>query len=270
MNWPWLDALQHCQQQGEPAVLVSVLATAGSTPRDICSKMVVTAQQSYDSIGGGHLEYQAIAQARQMLADGNVRQQRHSFNLGADLGQCCGGKVEVLLEWLVTAQPVLTVFGAGHVAQALMPLLQPLPLTLRWVDSRAEQFPDVIPANVEVCPSEQPEDELPLPSDIQREQWLLIMTHNHQLDYELVRRALTHPAVTYLGVIGSMTKARRFRARLAHRGFSEQQIEHLICPVGLTEIPGKTPHEVAISITAQLLQRLHHGDQHDTERTESA
>lgn len=259
---PWLTALAECQQRGIPAVLVTVLRTAGSTPRECGSKMLVTAQHSYDSIGGGHLEYQSTLHARTMLDTSSAPQQLQEFNLGADLGQCCGGKVQVLFERLVTTIPTLTLFGAGHVAKALLPLLIPLPINVRWVDSREELFPVPAPDNVEICVTDDPVGEIPTDP---AEHWLLIMTHNHQLDFELVRTALANPHIQYLGVIGSDVKARRFQQRLAQREFTDRDIARMICPVGERTIPGKTPHEVAISITAQLIQQLHQQDPHEAE-----
>ncbi|WP_051207080.1 xanthine dehydrogenase accessory protein XdhC [Saccharospirillum impatiens] len=250
----WYDALHKGQHKREPQVLVTVLSTAGSTPRDAAAKMVVTAAEHFDTIGGGHLEYKAIARARELLQAGKNTTDVESISLGASLGQCCGGATQLLFEVLIPEGQPLLVFGAGHVAQHLMPILAPLDLTLTWVDPR----PDWLAENTDtrICRQalEHPVDAI---ADAPANAWVLIITHNHQLDFELVQASLKRPDIRYIGLIGSDTKATRFQQRLAHRGWSEHDINRVICPVGLSEVPGKQPAEVAVSIAAQLLNRLH-------------
>jgi xanthine dehydrogenase accessory factor len=248
----WGDALATLQQRGDAYVIVTVIGTRGSTPRETGSKMIVTAEHSYDTIGGGHLEFVAIAHARELLGEDRDSQSLEQYPLGASLGQCCGGQVALLYEYFAPRGKPLLVFGAGHVAQALIPVLAELPLRVRWVDSRPGQFPAVVPAGVETVLSDDPVELVEQAAD---DSYMLVLTHNHQLDYELTEAALRRNGLGFLGVIGSPTKARRFRQRLAHRGFSAEQIESFICPVGLTDVGGKRPMEVAVSIAAQLIAR---------------
>ncbi|WP_108126270.1 xanthine dehydrogenase accessory protein XdhC [Saccharospirillum mangrovi] len=252
-HWRWFEALNELQQNGEPLVLITVLATAGSTPRDAATKMVVTAGEQWDTIGGGNLEFQAIARARELLAGGSARTEVEQIELGASRGQCCGGAAQLLFEVLVSSRQPLAIFGAGHVAQRLLPILAPLDLQLSWIDSRPDWLADA-PAGVTTDCLANPVDAI---ADLPEHSWVLILTHNHQLDFELVQAALKRPDIGYLGVIGSATKAKRFRQRLAHRGWSQADIERMLCPVGVLDIPGKRPAEVAVSIAAQLIQRLH-------------
>lgn len=248
----WAEALAELQQRGEAHVIVTLLATRGSTPRASGSKMIVTAEQSHDSIGGGHLEFKAIQHARTLLAREQDGQSLEQYPLGASLGQCCGGQVWVLYEHFATRGQQLLVFGAGHVARALIPILAQLPLRIRWIDNRENPFPESLPAGIEAEQSDDPVAQLETAAP---GSWALVLTHNHQLDYALTEAALGRGDLGYLGVIGSATKARRFRQRLQHRGFSKAQIEQLICPVGLVEVSGKRPMEVAVSIAAQLIAR---------------
>ncbi|MBV1788115.1 xanthine dehydrogenase accessory protein XdhC [Marinobacterium sp. D7] len=248
----WGEALAELQRRGEAYVMVTLIGTRGSTPRESGTKMIVTAEHSFDTIGGGNLEFQAIAHARELLCTDADSQSLRQYPLGASLGQCCGGQVSVLFEHFAARGRSLLVFGAGHVAQALIPILAELPLRIRWVDNRATQFPAPIPKQVEVCISDDPVEEVERASP---GHWMLVLTHNHQLDYELTEAALKRDDIGYLGVIGSQTKARRFRQRLAHRGFSDAQIDKLICPVGLEDVGGKRPMEVAVSISAQLISK---------------
>ncbi|MHA7880389.1 MAG: xanthine dehydrogenase accessory protein XdhC [Saccharospirillum sp.] len=250
---PWHEALHRGQTEGTPLVLLTVLSTAGSTPRDATSKMVVSDAEQWDTLGGGHLEYRAIAHARKLLAEGNSRTDLQFFDLGANLGQCCGGAVQVLFEVLIPRHQTLAIFGAGHVAQHLVPMLKPLNLKLHWIDGRPDWLADHHDGVVTEC-TDHPTDVM---ADLPEGAWVLILTHNHQLDFELVQTALKRPDIGYIGLIGSDTKARRFRQRLDHRGWAPEAIERVLCPVGLPEVPGKQPAEVAIAIAGQLVQRLH-------------
>ncbi|GGB92268.1 xanthine dehydrogenase accessory protein XdhC [Marinobacterium zhoushanense] len=246
----WGEALAELQRKGEAYVMVTLIGTRGSTPRESGSKMIVTAEHSFDTIGGGNLEFQVIGHARELLCTDSDSQSLEQYPLGASLGQCCGGQVSVLFEHFAARGNSLLVFGAGHVAKALVPILAELPLRIRWVDSREQEFPSPPPERVTISINDDPVEEI---EQAAPGHWILVLTHNHQLDFELTEAALNRGDVGYLGVIGSETKARRFRQRLAHRGFSEAQIEQMICPVGMPEIGGKRPMEVAVSIAAQLI-----------------
>lgn len=262
-HWRWSEALHEGLNAGQPLVLITVLATAGSTPRDAATKMVVTAAEQWDTIGGGHLEYRAVERARELLRAGHTRTEVESVELGATLGQCCGGAAQLLFEVMLPQDQPLAVFGAGHVAQRLMPILQSLDLRLTWVDSRADWLPAAEAPRLSVACTEYPTDAI---ADLPEGAWVLILTHNHQLDFELVQTALHRPDIGYIGLIGSATKAKRFRQRLAHRGWSDADIARVICPVGLPEVPGKRPSEVAISIAGQLVQRLHANEERPTKK----
>ncbi|MGO1281724.1 MAG: XdhC family protein [Psychrobacter sp.] len=226
------------------------------------------------------------------------------YPLGAKLAQCCGGSVTVMFECFNVTPPMsLLVFGAGHVAASLMSLLAELPCQVDWVDSRAEMFERYVkrgidtldqpvtyqlPAHIRPHIEEDPVDFIRPFIDKSRQYasvnsvnkgtqyFILVMTHDHSLDFELVRAALdlslemdadSHEANTddddsalqfmpYLGCISSKTKENRFRTRLLQRGYSEQVINKLTMPIGL-EIGGKEPMAVAISIVAQVLQLYH-------------
>lgn len=249
----WYQAVTCCEEQGEPYVLVTVLGVSGSVPREPASKMVVTADLSFDTIGGGQLEYRVCQQAREQLLRQDYGPQLAHFPLGASLGQCCGGSVSVLLEAHPGCQQRLVLFGAGHVARAVVQILGGLPWHVIWVDERAGEFPAEIPANVHPHITDDPAGDAP---DLCNGRHVLILTHNHQLDFELCRTLLSDNRCASIGLIGSQTKARRFRQRLAHRGFAEDLIGRIRCPVGLSSVPGKRPMEVAVSICAELLEMV--------------
>lgn len=250
----WHQAVTLCERSAEPYALVTVLGAAGSVPREPASKMVITGEHVYDTVGGGHLEYQICQQARAMLARQQFTSELAHFPLGASLGQCCGGSVSVLIETLPGCEQQLVVFGAGHVARALMAILAELPWQITWVDQRADQFPDTLPGNVRIHHTDDPVGDAPA---LCAGRQVLILTHNHQLDFELCRGLLDAGNASGIGLIGSATKAERFRQRLQHRGYPDESIGRIRCPVGRPDVPGKRPMEVAVSIIAELLTLTH-------------
>ncbi|WP_105103428.1 xanthine dehydrogenase accessory protein XdhC [Microbulbifer pacificus] len=251
---PWHKAVADCEQRGEPYVLVTVLGVTGSVPREPASKMVITAADTFDTIGGGHLEYKVIERARERLSSRQLGFDLAHFPLGASLGQCCGGSVAVLMETQGGSDARLVVFGAGHVAQALMTIVGQLPWQVTWVDSRADTFPQQIPANVTVHHTDDPAGDA---AELCENAHVLILTHNHALDFDLCWKLLEQrrqgPPPASIGLIGSQTKAVRFQQRLLQRGFSEEEIANIRCPVGRSDVPGKRPMEVAVSISAELI-----------------
>ncbi|GAA4650186.1 xanthine dehydrogenase accessory protein XdhC [Kistimonas scapharcae] len=246
----WFDAVQNCEQTGIAYVLATILGTTGSTPRDPGSKMVISADATFDTLGGGHLELDITKKARTLLDNGIAGNHLEHFPLGARLGQCCGGSVTVLLECFIQPGLNLALFGAGHVAQALVTILGGLPGPVRWIDNRPDMVPETTPANVRFFLEEDPVDFVEtLPANSQ----VLILTHSHALDFELVKAALQRKDCSYIGCIGSKAKAKRFQTRLLHQGYSQTHIAQLNCPVGHPDIPGKRPMEVAVSIAASLI-----------------
>jgi xanthine dehydrogenase accessory factor len=246
----WSEAVYQLTQASENYVLVTILGTAGSTPRANGTKMVITKNDIYDTIGGGHLEFKAIEKARQLLAGNKAVQDIENFPLAAKLGQCCGGSVAVLFEMMMVERQSIQVHGAGHVGHALVQILSQLPLQIQWVDSREGLFPEHTPANVTCVVEPYPEDAV---KDASENTIFIVLTHNHQLDFTLTEKVISRGDAAFLGVIGSETKAKRFRMRLEHKGFSEQQVSQMISPVGLPEIGGKLPMEVAVSIAGQVI-----------------
>ncbi|WP_413519736.1 xanthine dehydrogenase accessory protein XdhC [Psychrobacter glacincola] len=216
------------------------------------------------------------------------------YPLGAKLAQCCGGSVTVMFECFNVIPPMsLLVFGGGHVAAALMTILAELPCQVDWVDSRPEMFqryltPESVataqqaayqlPAHIRPHIDEDPVDFIqPFVANSMRsasvnasmkkgtQYFILVMTHDHSLDFDLVRASLdayvkigsdnssTLTSLPYLGCISSATKAKRFRDRLLQRDYNEQIVDKLTMPIGLNT-GGKEPMAVAISIAAQVMQ----------------
>jgi xanthine dehydrogenase accessory factor len=232
---------------------ILVVETRGSAPREAGTRMWVGATEVRGTIGGGNLEYSALKIAREMLLSSEEKKERR-FALGDSLGQCCGGAVTLRFtksEEVESSDETrfhVVLFGAGHVGKEVARILERLPCRLTWVDPRPEVFPATINANTKVVIEEEPAwmvGEAP-PGAL-----YLVMTHSHALDLEIVERVLRRNDVAFLGLIGSETKAAKFRLRLQQKGISP---ERLVCPIGLVKA-GKHPAEVAVSAVAQLLER---------------
>ena len=250
----------------EDAILVSVEATRGSVPRGPGSWMAVFAGEVVGTVGGGQLEFEAIAEARRWLAGADGESTRQ-FSLGPNLGQCCGGGVRLRFERITAADiPALTqrlerrlvplaLFGGGHVGKALVNVLAPLPFAVTWIDSRDEIFPRQIPERV-VCEHSDPVHAA-VPT-LEPGSRVLIMSFSHAEDLDVVaaclRRLRERDDLPYLGLIGSKTKWATFRHRLEQRGFSADELARVTCPIGLPGITGKEPEVIAVSVAAQILQ----------------
>lgn len=237
--------------------VIEVAQTLGSAPREAGTRMSVGASDVRGSIGGGNLEYTALQIAREMLLSGEPRRERR-FALGDSLGQCCGGAV--LLRFTLAqdegedqnedsaAAPSrhVVLFGAGHVGKEVARILERLPCTVTWVDPRPEQFPAAVAASVKVEIEQEPVFAV---ADAPPGASYLVMTHSHALDLEIVSAVLKRGDSAFLGLIGSATKAAKFRARLQARGIDASR---LVCPIGLWK-SGKHPAEIAVAVAAQLL-----------------
>jgi xanthine dehydrogenase accessory factor len=305
----WAAAARAALSEG-PTALVTILATEGSAPRGPGTRMLVTQATQNGTIGGGALEHRAVEQGRAILDHPAGSWRVQDYPLGPLLGQCCGGRVRLLVErlgdteWLDTidkGDPVeamlldnridrapappsapirpphwapastgpgtipargtllksgdhfiepldrprrrLTMFGAGHVGRAIARVMPGLPFHLAWYDSRPEASdqPGVVLAD---------EDELvACAGEASEGSAVLILTHDHALDYRLTAAALRSPAA-FVGLIGSRTKRARFLSRLATDGVDAAR---LTCPIGLPGIAGKEPEVIAIAAMAQLL-----------------
>jgi xanthine dehydrogenase accessory factor len=257
----------------QPAVLVQVTSTQGSVPRNVGTWMAVFSDRLVGTIGGGHLEYQAIAQARAQLERAPAGEAAMRFALGPALGQCCGGVVYLrfqpvsasdlpaLADQLVSAAlgaltPV-ALFGGGHVGHALVRALAPLPFRLSWIDSRDGVFPGSVPPHV-VCEHSEPVQAAV--ASVAPNSLVLIMSFSHAEDLDVLasclKRHREQSDLPYIGLIGSQTKWATFKRRLEARGFTPAELAHVTCPIGVPGITGKEPEVIAVAVAAQLLQTI--------------
>jgi xanthine dehydrogenase accessory factor len=260
-----LDQLLHRLDQA-PAVLVSIARTRGSVPRETGAWMAVWADSQTGTIGGGHLEWDAVRRARDALANGVETAWEHRVSLGPSLGQCCGGVVELLFEPVTLAHaaalrqrlaPALTpmaLFGGGHVGHAIVDALLPLPFSVRWIDSRDGVFPADLPPTVHTEHSDPVHQAV---RDLPADALVLVMSFSHAEDLDIVAACLQRRRASadlpFVGLIGSKTKWATFRHRLTERGFTEAELARITCPIGMAGITGKEPAVIAASVVAQLL-----------------
>ena len=250
----------------EGAILITVHASRGSVPREKGAWMAVFSQGAEGTVGGGHLEFAAMAEARHRLSGAQGAPVLH-YALGPALGQCCGGEVHLLLE-PVTAADIDTLqvrlavrpypvalFGGGHVGHALVRVLTHLPLQVSWIDSRDEIFPAGLPVNVR-CEHSDPVHAAV--AQLAPGSRVLIMSFSHAEDLDVVAACLARQRLQadlpYVGLIGSQTKWATFRHRLEARGFTPQELAHITCPIGVPGIVGKEPEVIALAVAAQILQ----------------
>lgn len=266
--WPELhDLLERLAQQ--PAVLVRVERTQGSAPRRAGAWMAVFADATVGTIGGGHLEWDAQQQARAHLAAQPTAAPAawtQRTVLGPQLGQCCGGALELRFEpvlandverlrmALVPRLTPVALFGGGHVGHAIVRALAPLPFEVHWIDSRDNVFAPDTPAHVRTEHSEPVQGAV---RDLAPGAHVLIMSFSHAEDLDLVAACLLRQReradLPFVGLIGSRTKWVTFQRRLSARGFTNDELAGITCPIGLPGITGKEPAVIAASVAAQLL-----------------
>lgn len=263
----WLAAVAQLRQDGVYGVLVTVSAVRGHAPREAGAKMVVGADHTWGTIGGGNVEECAIERARQLIADSATAVQHFTSRLNSHERnkhgqQCCGGEMELLLEPL-PPRPTVAIFGVGHVGFELARILSRLEVRLHLVDSRAEQMNELRLSSItdgqaqvtahRVLLGETVLEQLPPGAHV------LIMTHDHAEDFALCDAAVRRPDLGSVGVIGSSAKWSRFTTMLREAGHSDAEIARITCPIGISAmggpplIAGKEPAVIAIGVAADLL-----------------
>ena len=346
----WLKSVTDAISSKNDFVLMTVIDTKGSTPCINGDKIVVASDQSiFGSIGGGNLEFKALAFAADLLTIDKNNVHLEKFPLGASLGQCCGGYVKVMFEsflhsnssinnnsWInvvselfdqnedfvvativnnnseyednklvysvnnnnhlinekgissvvaLSAKELLTktgsptviqytnnsnsvieiclekntptkvqslaVFGAGHISRALMPILTDLPVNIYWIDDRVEQFNkyqgDTSKINI-IC-DDFLNGLIDLPDDI----YCLVITYSHQIDYEICEKIISKNKFSYLGMIGSAIKGKKFRDRFINKGYQQEVVDKFTCPIGEKQRFLKSPTSIAVTIAMDLI-----------------
>ncbi len=265
---------------GQPAAIVAELTRVrGSSPREEGAFMLVAPTALFGTIGGGALEHMVVLRARQALRDG-LPPDVLDVPLGPEIGQCCGGRVEVALRVLTPALadalgerlraaeagwPHVHVFGSGHVGKALVRALVPLPLNLHVIDTRPDELHD-LPEAVEA-------KAVPMPEAVVRAaprgSGYAILTHDHALDFLIAAEALKRADSPYVGMVGSRTKRARFASWYRAEGGSEAALARLVLPIGALGLADKRPEVIAALAAAEIMVKMGRGEAADMHMDET-
>ncbi|MEH3109412.1 MAG: xanthine dehydrogenase accessory protein XdhC [Agrobacterium cavarae] len=248
-----------------PAILVEIEAVKGSSPREAGTFMLVSATRIWETIGGGQFEYMAIDHARAML-DGRTEIAVLDIPLGPEIGQCCGGRTLLRFTKVTDAvavalskrmqdaedqQPAIFVFGAGHVGKALANSLSLLPTSVSVIETRREELVG-LPGSVLTHLTAIPEA---MVRDIPAGGTVIIVTHDHALDFLIAKEALCRDDLAYIGMIGSKTKRATFANWLAREGHVGT-LDNLVLPIGGTLVKDKRPAIIAALVTSEVLHAI--------------
>jgi xanthine dehydrogenase accessory factor len=254
-----------------PAAIVAELtAVRGSSPRAAGTFMLISGSGQTGTIGGGALEYMVVDRARQVLRSGEHRDNL-DIPLGPEIGQCCGGRVDVSLRRLnaamtgeligrleaeAAALPHIYLFGSGHVGHALAQALAALPLRVHVVDTRPDELTD-LPENVTTHAVALPET---IVRAAPKGSAYVILTHDHALDFLIAAEALQREDAPYIGMVGSRTKKARFRSWYLSEGYPAERLDRLVLPIGGKAYPDalgdKRPEVIAALAAAEILVHI--------------
>jgi xanthine dehydrogenase accessory factor len=234
-------------RRGVRGAMATVVERHGSAPGTPGQKLFVAEDGAcVGTVGGGAVEREVLAALQALLASDRPKHQLRSFRLGAELGMCCGGSLDVLLEPIEALLPLLVV-GGGHVATACAPLLARLGFAVTVVDARDVWGKEGRLPGVTCVAGDYDDVGRAFPPHAA----VLVMTHDHALDQEIIEWALGR-GFAYVGGVGSRAKAQRTRDRLAHKGFSEEDRARVRMPIGV-DIGARLPQEIAVAIAAELV-----------------
>ena len=258
--------LQRFVEAQDAAIVAELTSVRGSSPRERGTFMVIAASALVGTIGGGALEYMVIARARQALRDGE-EPEGLDIPLGPEIGQCCGGRVEVSLKVLARSQaaalvarlrrdeatlPNVYLFGSGHVGKALARALAALPLNVHVIDTRPDELHD-LPAGVEA-------KAVPMPEVMVRHapegSAFVILTHDHALDFMIAAEALKRMDAPYVGMVGSKTKRAKFTSWYLAEGGDRDALRRLVLPIGAFGLVDKRPEVIAALAAAEIMVHI--------------
>jgi xanthine dehydrogenase accessory factor len=247
-----IERLIALERDGVPYVLVTLVEALGSTPQDTGAKMIVTAAGRHSgTVGGGKVEAKAIVLAGEILAEpGQPAPRLVNWTLKGDVGMTCGGSVKLFFDPHRPQAWPIVIFGAGHIAQALVPVLTPLACEITIVDSREEWLGRLPSARI--LRAIRSDDPASIVATLPADAFVLFMTQGHATDRPILQRALETRDFPFIGVIGSAAKAAVLRKELVETGMPAERAAGFHCPVGL-DFGTNHPHEIALSIAAQLV-----------------
>jgi xanthine dehydrogenase accessory factor len=259
-------ALQSFFADNPNAIACEMTSVRGSSPREQGTFMVVGQADIWGTIGGGALEFMVIDHARRLIAQGRA-EEAMDVPLGPEIGQCCGGRVEVSLRYAdvqvrrnllgrvqreEAALPHVFLFGAGHVGRALAHMLQLLPVKLEVIDTRQDEL-DALPADITRRRVAMPEA---MVRSAPEGSAFVILTHDHALDFLIAGEALKRPDSPYVGMVGSQTKRARFASWFREQGGNPAALERLVLPIGAQGLGDKRPAVIAALAAAEIMVHI--------------
>ncbi len=249
--------------QEPDAIVCELTGVQGSSPREQGTFMLVGKTSLFGTIGGGALEYMVIDHARRLISSGRAAEQMH-VPLGPEIGQCCGGRVDVSLRRadadsrsrlsaIVAKEdamlPQVFVFGAGHVGRVLAQMLMLLPLHVEVIDTRGEEIEQLAPGIIGRA--------VAMPEAIVRSappgSSYVIMTHDHTLDFLIAREALRRLDAPYIGMVGSDTKRGKFSNWFRREGGDVSALRRLVLPIGRQGLGDKRPEIIAVHAASEIM-----------------
>ena len=241
-------------QSDTPFVSVTLVDSVGSIPQEPGAKMLVTKKGLYyGTVGGGKIENRALEEAIKLLNDPDKKQSLFfNWNLNKDIGMTCGGSVKLYFEVFNQPHWKIVVFGAGHIANAMIPLLLNLDCQITCIDPRQEWL-DKLPEHFKLTKIKT--DDMPAEVEkLSNDSFLTLVTMGHTTDKPILLEILKTKKFPYVGVIGSRAKAIQLEKDIEEAGLPESSKDAFYCPMGL-DIGNNHPQEIAISIVAQLLEK---------------
>ena len=250
--WQKADEL-HASQI--PFVIVTMIGVKGHAPQDPGAKAILTKDGIvYGTIGGGKVEAKAISYAKELISKlpDSKYPEYVTWNLQRDVGITCGSKASFLFETFASTNWNIVVFGAGHVAQALVRVLLPLDCLVTCIDQRQEWL-DKLPQSPNLIKIQNDDPKVQV-EKLRKDAFFVVMTQGHSTDMPIIEELFQKiPEATYMGNLGSDIKDKKVRNELKEKNYSANLIERLHCPIGL-DLGDNHTHEIAISIAAQLLK----------------
>lgn len=260
------DSLETFFAANPEAIACELTAVRGSSPREQGTFMLVGQEAIFGTIGGGALEYMVIEHARRLIVEGRA-EDAMDVPLGPEIGQCCGGRVEVGLRFAdrelrrelaerVAAEEAsachVYIFGAGHVGRVLAQILSLLPLRLEVIDTRQEEL-DLLAPDI-------PFRRVAMPEAVVRSapsgSAFVILTHDHALDFLIANEALTRDDTAYVGMVGSRTKRAKFASWFVEQGGDPAALKRLILPIGAQGLGDKRPSVIAALAAAEIMVHI--------------
>lgn len=239
-----------------PFAIITLLEKRGHVPQEIGAKALVTVEQGLvaGTVGGGRLEATALSDALDLLKKKKSGVHFFKKNLPMDLKMTCGGEADYLIEIFVSDHWQIVICGGGHVGQALVRGLAPLSAELFLIEDRPEWVQKAKDGTVSGRVQIYESMEAAFPSLKPESASFVVVTPGHQLDFEAASFILERVKDPfYLGIVGSRVKSLKLKSDLKKRGFSEQVVEKIRCPMGL-DLGKNLPEEMVFSIGAELIK----------------